>query len=277
MEFKAEDSQPGFKYDEGKPMMSLLDPGALREIAKVMTYGAKKYSKLNWRKGMDWSRCADAALRHIFQWLDGEDRDEESGLYHLAHAACCLIFLIFYQMTGKGKDDRYKTALRELDEEKGQPKPIVPNGGDIVIEWVKPTAKPSWAYLMGNTVVGQAAETIHPGDVVSINEYGKLERTRITEKTDETKKDPSEPGANHGDDWSCDWCLEEAEAQEQHADSKAKAVAVMGCPCDQCTVVRAREIVGTWENLAARPDSNGAKPEPKIYAHSKDCGCYWCS
>lgn len=99
---------PALKYDGGKPGVELLPTDALEEIAKVLDYGAQKYAAHNWRKGMKWGRLAGALLRHVFAWLRGEDRDEESGHLHLAHAGCCVLFLLSYVLTGTGTDDRYK-------------------------------------------------------------------------------------------------------------------------------------------------------------------------
>jgi Domain of unknown function (DUF5664) len=97
----------GVKYDEGKPQVSLIPATALIAEAKVMTYGAKKYERHNWRKGMAWSRPLDAALRHVLAFANGENNDPETGLPHLAHARCCLAFLIDYVEKGYGKDDRF--------------------------------------------------------------------------------------------------------------------------------------------------------------------------
>ena len=77
----------GKKYDDGKPMMDLLSPIAMVEIAKVMTFGANKYGKHNWRDGLSWSRVLAASLRHIMAFLNGEDKDPETGLSHIAHAS----------------------------------------------------------------------------------------------------------------------------------------------------------------------------------------------
>lgn len=94
------------KYDSGKPNMALFPPEAMLEISRVWSFGEKKYAAHNWRKGFAYSRPAAAALRHIFAWLGGQDKDEESGLSHLAHAACCLCMLIAFQQNRIGKDDR---------------------------------------------------------------------------------------------------------------------------------------------------------------------------
>ena len=78
------------------------------EVAKVMTYGAKKYDKHNWRGGFDWTRLSDASLRHIHQWLEGQDKDPETEISHLAHAVCGLMMLIEHELKELGNDDRYK-------------------------------------------------------------------------------------------------------------------------------------------------------------------------
>ena len=83
----------GVKYDGEKPKMHLLPPKAINEVAKVLTFGAQKYDEENWRKLEDLqSRYSSGALRHIFAHLDSEDLDPESGLSHLAHAICCLLY-----------------------------------------------------------------------------------------------------------------------------------------------------------------------------------------
>lgn len=97
----------GVKHDREKPRTDLLPIHALEEVSKVLTFGANKYADENWRGGMKWKRLAGAALRHIFSWLKGENKDPETGLSHLAHAACCLLFLITFEQTQTGQDDRY--------------------------------------------------------------------------------------------------------------------------------------------------------------------------
>lgn len=102
----------GVKYDSGKPRMSLIPPDALVEVAKVMTFGAEKYDKNNWRKGISYERLLDAAERHIIKFGSHlwEDVDEESGINHLAHAIVNLMMLLQFELEGRSKelDDRYK-------------------------------------------------------------------------------------------------------------------------------------------------------------------------
>lgn len=104
------------KYDHYKPQLGLLPSRPLVEIAKVLMFGAKKYDRHNWRRpGMAWSRLYDATLRHLLAWNEGEDYADDSGLNHIAHAACNLLFLLEY-ITNEAyaaQDDRHKGELNE--------------------------------------------------------------------------------------------------------------------------------------------------------------------
>jgi len=67
---------------EGKGDMYSLPPAAILRISRHYEAGAKKYSRLNYMKGIPVSSFIDSALRHIFKYLDGWD-DED----HLSAAA----------------------------------------------------------------------------------------------------------------------------------------------------------------------------------------------
>lgn len=96
------------KADSGKPPMDLLDTHWLEETAKVLGFGARKYARNQWRKGLAQSRLIAAALRHITAYNGGEDVDSESGLSHIAHASCCLMFLQNGIKERPELDDRHK-------------------------------------------------------------------------------------------------------------------------------------------------------------------------
>jgi hypothetical protein len=98
------------KHDGDKPPMNLLSREALEQTAMVMAFGKEKYAAHNWRKGFAWSRPLSAAMRHLMAFNDGEDKDPESGLSHLAHAACCIMFLLEFEKTHKHLDDRFKST-----------------------------------------------------------------------------------------------------------------------------------------------------------------------
>jgi len=99
------------KFDGGKLPLNLLSTEALNQTAAVLQFGAQKYAEHNWRAGFAWSRPLAAAMRHLTAFNDGEDRDPESGLSHLAHAACCIMFLLEFEKTHPHLDDRYKPNL----------------------------------------------------------------------------------------------------------------------------------------------------------------------
>lgn len=94
------------KYDGEKVRLDLLPVEPIIDIGKVLTYGARKYSERNWEKGLAWSRCYAAALRHLLAWQNSETNDPETGLNHLAHAACEILFLLEFSRTHNELDDR---------------------------------------------------------------------------------------------------------------------------------------------------------------------------
>ena len=84
----------GFKYDQGKQRYDLIPPLAESLVVDVLTFGALKYAPNNWRGVSDpQQRYTAAAMRHLAAYRKGEYIDAESGLPHLAHAVCCLMFL----------------------------------------------------------------------------------------------------------------------------------------------------------------------------------------
>ena len=100
------DITEGVKVDDGKPRWDLLPFDALDDVAAVLRYGAIKYTSRNWEKGMAWGRLLAATFRHLAHWARGQDHDEESGLHHLAHAACCVLMLLALVKRNVGTDDR---------------------------------------------------------------------------------------------------------------------------------------------------------------------------
>jgi hypothetical protein len=97
----------GIKHDQQKEPMALFSAIWLRGVAAVLGFGAKKYAADQWRSGIAYRRLISAALRHITAFMDGEDVDAESGLSHLDHASCCLMFLREMTVKHPELDDRY--------------------------------------------------------------------------------------------------------------------------------------------------------------------------
>jgi hypothetical protein len=96
----------GHKNDQGKTRLDLLDPYAIEQLGRVLTFGANKYGVKNWTKGIAYSRLVGAALRHLMSFLAGHETDVESGLPHLAHCMCCIMFLLGMSQIHPELDDR---------------------------------------------------------------------------------------------------------------------------------------------------------------------------
>lgn len=109
----------GVKDDQGKNPLELLPVESLLAVGEVLRHGAAKYHAHNWRGGMLWSRLQGAALRHLFAHMQGQDTDSESGMLHLAHCACCILFLLSYQLTENGTNDRVDAKGQPLSGDAG--------------------------------------------------------------------------------------------------------------------------------------------------------------
>ena len=104
------------KSDTEKNRLDLLPVRPLLDVGKVLTFGAKKYQPRNWEKGFVWSRPYAAALRHLFAWWARETYDKETGLNHLAHALCEIMFLLEFSYTHPELDDRPQGPARRSSD-----------------------------------------------------------------------------------------------------------------------------------------------------------------
>lgn len=87
----------GTKFDNGKLRWSLLPIEPIEDIIRVLEHGAKKYDDDNWKLVNDsLDRYYNACMRHLTAWKKGEAVDQETGISHLAHAGCCLLFLAWH-------------------------------------------------------------------------------------------------------------------------------------------------------------------------------------
>ena len=91
------DNSEFIKYDNSKNMLSLIEPKFIEGLGQVLTYGANKYAKDNWKKCNDLDRYHDALLRHLYAYLGGEENDSESGLSHLDHISANVMFIRYFK------------------------------------------------------------------------------------------------------------------------------------------------------------------------------------
>ena len=99
-DFKGDIDGGGYKTrmdDPAKLQPTLIPPSFIEGVSKILQFGARKYSRGNWMRGMPYSSILDATMTHLLAIQRGEDIDLDSGLPHKYHAACNLAFLSWYQ------------------------------------------------------------------------------------------------------------------------------------------------------------------------------------
>jgi len=106
----------GMRFNSNKAELHQVPTSVINGIAKVLMYGAQKYEKGNFRRGMKWTVPYDCLTRHMMLWLDGQELDEESGLPHLYHAAANIAMLIEFSETCPELDDRFKGGINEYKD-----------------------------------------------------------------------------------------------------------------------------------------------------------------
>lgn len=98
-------SETFVKHDAEKSQHYLIQPEFLEGLAQVLTLGAKKYAPRNWQNCITpFARYYSALQRHLNAFAAGFPFDEESGKSHLYHAACCLMFLAWFEEQGELED-----------------------------------------------------------------------------------------------------------------------------------------------------------------------------
>lgn len=90
----------GSKDTAGKVPFDLLPLSALESLARAMEYGAGKYGRDNFKKGLSKSNLIGAAVRHIAKLQSGEERDPESGVDHAGHAMANLLIYEYLRIYG---------------------------------------------------------------------------------------------------------------------------------------------------------------------------------
>jgi len=110
-EVRVTDPKTGGQKGQKLQRFDLIPGEPLWELAEVYGRGAKKYADDNWRKGYSWKLSFGALNRHLWAWWGGEQRDE-MGNHHLANVAWHAFTLMWYELFGKGTDDRPCTLFK---------------------------------------------------------------------------------------------------------------------------------------------------------------------
>lgn len=102
------------RHNTGKSQLSMILEAkhALNGLAGVLEFGAVKYARGNWHKGLQHADICDSLLRHISSYLSGEDLDPESGKPHVDHIFCNAMFLAEGFRTHPELDNRSEELRR---------------------------------------------------------------------------------------------------------------------------------------------------------------------
>lgn len=104
---KALTANPKDAFGNKKVSFTKVSSIALAHCAAAMMDGADKYGPHNWRdKPVIASIYVDAAIRHLLDWFEGQDKAKDSGVKHLGHAMACPAILIDAEAVGALIDDR---------------------------------------------------------------------------------------------------------------------------------------------------------------------------
>lgn len=81
----------------------LISSIALKRTAATYASGAERYGDNNWRKGIPFSNLLNHVIKHIFDYLEGVETDEDS----LAHACWGLMALMEQESEHPEMNDLY--------------------------------------------------------------------------------------------------------------------------------------------------------------------------
>ena len=96
------------RFNEGKLRWSLVDFPSFEPMVRVLEFGCVKYDDHNWKKGLPTTEICESLIRHLTAYLDGEDIDPDSGLSHIGHMQCNVMFLSYMDKFMPKFDNRYK-------------------------------------------------------------------------------------------------------------------------------------------------------------------------
>lgn len=99
-------TEQALRYNTGKRQWSLVDFKSLESMVEVLEFGAEKYEKWNWTKGMPVTQVSESLLRHMFAFLSGQDKDPDSDCDHLGHIMANAMFLSYIMREKSQYDDR---------------------------------------------------------------------------------------------------------------------------------------------------------------------------
>lgn len=96
------------RFNKGKSRWSLIHYASIEPLVKVLEFGAEKYSRDNWKTGLDPKEILDSLSRHLFSLIDGEEYDKESGEHHIGHILANSMFYYYHQVLKKQETENHE-------------------------------------------------------------------------------------------------------------------------------------------------------------------------
>jgi len=98
------------RHNQGKADLTYVmsAPRSLIGLARVYEFGAKKYARDNWKKGLTYLTLVSSLMRHLLSFISGENLDEESKLPHVDHVLWNAQILSEMYHKRPDMDDRYQ-------------------------------------------------------------------------------------------------------------------------------------------------------------------------
>jgi hypothetical protein len=150
------DTNPKDNIGSGKwRQFGTMPVRVLWEVAIAMMEGGLKYGLHNYRAaGVRATASTDAAIGHICQWLEGEDKDPDTGLSHITKAISALMVLRDGMLEDNFTDDRsYRHKTLDAHREELQ---------QIVDNMVKKHSVPANPYIETERENGASANPAQP-------------------------------------------------------------------------------------------------------------------
>lgn len=96
-----------------------VPPVGFAALGWGMQTGVIKYGKFNWRNtGVTASVFGEAMLRHVLDWLCGENHAPDTNVHHLAHLMASPAIVLDAELHGVFNDDRDRVNVKTLEQMK---------------------------------------------------------------------------------------------------------------------------------------------------------------
>jgi hypothetical protein len=91
---------------DAKAQWSLVDFKALEPMVRVLMANCPRYGIDNWKNGLGYRSLCESLMRHVIEFLDGEDNDKRDNLHHVGYILCNAMFLSYMIQHRPDLDDR---------------------------------------------------------------------------------------------------------------------------------------------------------------------------